>query len=79
MKAAIFFAVCTAVSVVIAVCGLIMMLASCGPQWDATELERIRAVTCPSVCAAYADAVDAGVEITPEDEALIGGCECGQE
>ena len=48
----------------------------CGPQWDATELERIRAVTCPSVCAAYADAVDAGVEITPEDEALIGGREC---
>jgi len=51
---------------------------SCGSM-DATELERIRAVTCPSVCAAYADAVDAGVEITPEEQALIGGCGCGNE
>ena len=48
---------------------------SCGSM-DLTELARIRAVTCPSVCAAYADAVDAGVEVTPEDEALIGVCQC---
>jgi len=52
------------------------LLLGCGPQFDLTELTRIRAITCPSVCAAYADAVDAGVGLTPEDEALIGVCEC---
>ena len=73
MKVAIAFLIMSVAFVVgITVAGV----TSCGSQFDATELERIRAVTCPSVCAAYADAVDAGVEITPEDEALIGGCEC---
>jgi len=54
----------------------LMIIPSCGSQFDATELERIRAVTCPSVCAAYADAVDAGVEVMPEDVALMEVCKC---
>jgi len=59
---------------------LLIMVAtsSCGSM-DATELERIRAVTCPSVCAAYADAVDAGVEVSPEDVALMEVCKCGPQ
>ena len=55
-----------------------LVLLGCGSM-DATELERIRAVTCPSVCAAYADAVDAGVEVSPEDVALMEVCKCGPQ
>ena len=51
----------------------------CGSGIDPSDLARIRSVTCPSVCAAYADAVDAGVGVSPEDVALMEVCECGHE
>ena len=74
-----FCGVAVGIWVSFAVMGGMMFAPSCGSSMDLTELARIRAITCPSVCAAYADAVDAGVEVTPEDEALIGVCECGNE
>ncbi len=71
-----FCGVTVGIGVSFMVMGAMLFAPSCGTAMDLTELARIRAITCPSVCAAYADAVDAGVELTPEDEALIGGCEC---
>ena len=75
MKSTLILAIALTFNSILLITLSVLSLVGCGSM-DATELERIRAVTCPSVCAAYADAVDAGVEITPEDEALIGGCEC---
>ncbi len=51
----------------------LMFIQGCG--WmDDQELAKVHVITCPSVLEVYAEAIDAGLEISPEDEALVESC-----
>jgi hypothetical protein len=51
-----------------------LFLGGCGAAMDDEEMRRVKRITCESLLMAYHDAVDAGVEIEPEQMAIVEGC-----
>jgi len=71
-EALLFFAAIICALVVLA--ALVFLLSGCGRKMNARDLQRVHVITCGSVLDVYAEAVDAGLEIGPEDELLIESC-----
>jgi hypothetical protein len=51
-----------------------LLLLGCCYHLDNEAMSEVKDITCESLMAVYQDAVDAGVEISPEQKAIIEGC-----
>jgi len=51
-----------------------LIMFGCGAQMDKLALDKAKAITCESLLRVYYEAVDSGVEIEPEERAIVEEC-----
>jgi hypothetical protein len=51
-----------------------LFLGGCGAHMDEIEMSQAKAITCESLLRVYYEAVDAGVDIEPEQMAIVEEC-----